>query len=72
MAYVDASDVAVGAILIQQCNQTSMLICYFCKQLNTTLMQWSIYECIVYIIIQFLDKWQYCLVNHHAFIYTDF
>ena len=51
MVHVDASDVAVGAILTQKHNETDMLIYYFSKQLNPTEAQWSSYEREIYAII---------------------
>ena len=49
--HVDASDVAVGAILIQKHDETDMPICYFSKRLNPTETHWSIYEHEMYAII---------------------
>ena len=46
---MDASDVAVGAILTQQYDKIDMPVCYFSKQLNLAEVQWSIYE--IYTII---------------------
>ena len=51
MVHVDASDVAVGAILTQKHNETDMPICYFSKRLNPTEARWSIYEREMYAII---------------------
>ena len=48
---MDASDVAVGAILTQKYNEIDMLICYFSKQLNPMEAWWSIYEGDMYAII---------------------
>ena len=46
--YVDASNVAVGAIPTQQYNKTDMHICYFSKQLNPTEAWWTIYKYEIY------------------------
>ena len=51
MVHVDASDVAVGAILTQKHNETDMPICYFSKWLNPMEAWWSIYEREMYAII---------------------
>ena len=51
MVYVDASDVAVGAILTQKYNENDMPICYFSKWLSPIEAWWSIYESERYAII---------------------
>ena len=44
MVHVDASDVAVEAILTQHYNKTDMPFCYFSKWLNPMETRWSIYK----------------------------
>ena len=51
MVHVDASDVAVGAILTQRHNETDMPICYSSKRLNPTEAHCSIYKREMYAII---------------------
>ena len=51
MVYMDASDVALGALITQQYYKTNMPVCYFSKWLNPTEAWWSIYEREMYTII---------------------
>ena len=51
MVHVDASDVAVGAILTQKYNETDISICFFSKRLNPMEAWWSIYKHEMYAII---------------------
>ena len=51
MVHVDASDLAVGAILTQQYDQIDMPVYYFSKWLNPAKVQWGIYKRDMYTII---------------------
>ena len=68
---MDASDIAIGAVLTQKAGSHDMPVCYFSKRLNATEARWSIYEREMYAIVQALGKWRCYLINRPTVVYSD-
>lgn len=69
--HVDASDVAIGGVLMQEHDGIDMPVCYYSKRLSPTEVRWSIYERELFAVVQALGKWRCYLVNRHVVVYTD-
>jgi hypothetical protein len=70
--YVDASDFAVGGVLVQRLeDQTQQVLAFVSKKLSSTARRWSTYEKEAFGIFYAVQKLQYYLLGKKFVILTD-
>lgn len=63
----DASDYAMGALLLQETH----LVCYHLKMFNSTVRNYPTYEKELYVLVQSVKKWKHYLVGKEIIIHID-
>ena len=69
--YTDASDYAVGAVLMQEQSGEQRTIAFESTKLDTTQRRWPTHEKELYAIKHALEKWRCYLLGRPTVVYTD-
>ena len=69
--YTDASDFAVGAVLMQEQNGEQRTIAFESTKLDATQRRWPTHEKELYAIKHALEKWRCYLLGRPTVVYTD-
>ena len=69
--YTDASDKAIGATLMQECEGRELPIEFFSKKLNATQRRYSVHERELLAIVKAISRWKHLIFGIKIKVFTD-